>query len=284
MERFKGNLASYGLTLLMPAFFDALGVDGTLRVERGAVRRQFFLRDGHLVGESSSDPREHLGQVLARLRLLDASRAAMAFEASEAARVPLGTFLVERGLVERSRLVEAMEHKAREALFDCYGWQSGEVEFIPGPPPPGRGVELRKLGLKELHRDARTRLREWSVFWSLFAGPTTTFAVRRDFVEPAAAAGTEQILRLAEQGHTLGALLSACPEGPVHAARWVARLYRRGALAPRQAQALETPKGQATRDGFGGTAHHRLSSDMGVGRSILLSRAGHYYCRLQVRT
>ncbi|ATB33960.1 DUF4388 domain-containing protein [Melittangium boletus] len=240
MERFKGSLASYGLTLLMPAFFDALGVSGTLRVERGAVRRQFFLRDGYLVGESSSDPREHLGQVLARLRILDAARAATAFEASEAARVPLGTFLVERGLVERTRLLEAMEHKAREALFDCYGWQSGEVEFIPGlPPPPNRVVELPRLGLKELHRDARTRLREWTVFWTLFAGPGTTFTVRREFVVETAAAEEQQLLRLAEQGRTLGELLAASNEGAVHAARWVVRLYRRGALSPRKAAVAE---------------------------------------------
>ncbi|WP_434391437.1 DUF4388 domain-containing protein [Melittangium boletus] len=249
MERFKGSLASYGLTLLMPAFFDALGVEGTLRVERAAVRRQFFLRDGYLVGESSSDPREHLGQVLARLRILDASRAAMAFEASEAARVPLGAFLVERGLVERTRLIEAMEHKAREALFDCYGWQSGEVEFIPGRPAAlqgqGQAVALPRLGLRELHRDARTRLREWSVFWTLFAGPDTTFAARREFLVETAAAEEEQLLRLAEQGRTLGELLAASNEGAVHAARWVLRMYRRGALSPCKAPVVSADAGLA---------------------------------------
>ncbi|MET0406002.1 MAG: DUF4388 domain-containing protein, partial [Cystobacter sp.] len=236
MDRFKGNLASYGLSLLMPAFVDTAGVQGTLRVERGAVRRQFFVRDGHLVGESSTEPREHLGQVLARLRILDAARAAMAFEAAETARMPFGTFVVERGLVERSRLLEAMEHKAREALFDSYGWQSGEVEFIPGLPPLGRAVELPRMALRELHRDAMTRQREWKVFWTLFAGPATTFAVCREFALDAASAAEEQLLRMAEQGVTLGTLLAASPEGAVHGARWVLRLYRRGALLPRQTQ------------------------------------------------
>ena len=99
MERFKGSLASYGLALLMPAFFEAPGVSGVLRVERGAVRRHFFLQDGSLVGESSSEPTEHLGQVLARLGLLDAARAAAAFAAAEAAQTPFGAFVVERGLV-----------------------------------------------------------------------------------------------------------------------------------------------------------------------------------------
>ncbi|HEX8435675.1 DUF4388 domain-containing protein [Archangium sp.] len=233
MERFKGNLASYRLQLLMPAFFDAPAVDGTLRVERASVRRHFFFQHGLLVGESSSEPTEHLGQVLARLGLFDAARAAAAFDAAEAAGVPFGTFLVERGLVAKVRLVEAMEHKAREALFDCYGWESGEVEFRPGLPPLGRAVELQ-LGLKGLHRDALARLREWKVFWDLFPGPGTTFGVYREFAVETVSAAEGLLMQLAEQGATLSELLAAAPEGPLHGARWVLRLYRRGALTPRK--------------------------------------------------
>ncbi len=233
MERFKGNLASYRLQLLMPAFFDAPAVDGTLRVERGSVRRHFFFQRGLLVGESSSEPTEHLGQVLARLGIFDAARAAEAFDAAEAAGVPFGTFLVERGLVAKVRLVEALEHKAREALFDCYGWESGEVEFRPGLPPLGRAVELQ-LGLKGLHRDALARLREWKVFWDLFPGPGTTFGVYREFAVETVSAAEGLLMQLAEQGATLSELLAAAPEGPLHGARWVLRLYRRGALTPRK--------------------------------------------------
>jgi hypothetical protein len=233
MERFKGNLASYRLRLLMPAFFKAPEVDGVLRVERGAVRRHFFIQRGYLVGESSSEPTEHLGQVLARLRLLDAARAAAAFDEAEAARVPFGTFLVERGLVAKARLMEALEHKAREAIFDCYGWESGEVEFRPGLPPLGRAVELR-LGLSELHRDALARLREWRVFWELLPDPGTVFGVYREFSVEKVSAVEEQLLQLAEKGATLGELLAAAPEGPLHGSRWVLRLYRRGALTPRK--------------------------------------------------
>ncbi len=233
MERFKGNLASYRLQLLMPAFFEAPAMDGTLRVERASVRRHFFFQHGLLVGESSSEPLEHLGQVLARLGILDAARAAAAFDAAEATGVPFGTFLVERGLVAKARLMEAMEHKAREALFDCYGWESGEVEFRPGLPPLGRAVELQ-LGLKGLHRDALARLREWKVFWDLFPGPGTTFGVYREFAVETVSAAEGLLMQLAEQGATLSELLAAAPEGPLHGARWVLRLYRRGALTPRK--------------------------------------------------
>jgi hypothetical protein len=228
----------------MPAFFEEPAVDGMLRVERGAVRRHFFFQRGYLVGESSSEATEHLGQVLARLRILDAERAAEAFQAAEAAGVPFGTFVVERGLVARVRLLEAMEHKAREALFDCYGWESGEVEFRPGLPPLGRAVELQ-LGLKELHRDALARLLEWKVFWNLFPGPGMTFGVYREFAVETVAAAEEQLLQLAEKGATLSELLAASPEGPLHGARWVLRLYRRGALTPRKPRGPKV--GEATR-------------------------------------
>lgn len=247
MERFKGNLASYRLQLLMPAFFEAPAVDGMLRVERGAVRRHFFFQRGHLVGESSSEPMEHLGQVLARLRILDAATAAAAFVAAEAAGVPFGTFVVERGLVAKARLSEAMEHKAREALFDCYGWESGEVEFRPGLPPIGRAVELQ-LGLEELHRDALARLLEWKVFWELFPRPDATFGVYREFAVERVSAAEEQLLQLAEKGATLSELLAAVPEGPLHGARWVLRLYRRGALTPRKTRGPKVGEATALAD------------------------------------
>ena len=233
MDRFKGSLASYRLELLMPAFFEAPGVSGVLRVERAAVRRHFFLQEGLLVGESSSEPTEHLGQVLARLGLLDAARAAAAFAAAEAAQRPFGAFVVERGLVSRERLHEALAHKARESLLDCYTWESGEAEFRPGLPAVDPSAELPRLELRRLHREALTRMREWKVFRTLFPEPGSTFGVYREFAVETVSAAEERLLTLAEAGATLSELLEAAPEGPLQGARWVLRLYRRGALTPR---------------------------------------------------
>ncbi|MFP2908694.1 DUF4388 domain-containing protein [Pyxidicoccus sp. 3LFB2] len=233
MESFNGSLASYRLQMVMPPLFAAPGVEGTLRVERGAVRRCFQIKDGHLVGESSNDPREHLAQVLVNLRILDAPRAAAAFEAAEGAGIPYGTFLVQRCFVELPRLIEALEHKAREALFDCYAWESGEVEFTPGLPSFGRAVGL-KLPLATLHRDAVSRLREWAVFRDIFPRQDVTFRVFREFAVETFSEEEDVLLDLATGGATLAEMLTSAKEGPLFAARWVLHLYRRGALAPRQ--------------------------------------------------
>ena len=233
MESFNGSLASYRLQMVMPPLFTGPGVDGTLRVERGAIRRCFQVKDGFLVGESSNDPREHLAQVLVNLRILDAPRAAAAFEAAEGAGVPYGTFLVQRCFVELPRLIEAMEHKAREALFDCYDWESGEVEFTPGLPSLGRAVGL-KLPLSTLHRDAVSRLREWAVFRDIFPRMDITFRVFREFAVETFSEEEDVLLDLAAGGATLAEMLASAKEAPLFAARWILHLYRRGALAPQR--------------------------------------------------
>lgn len=234
MEHFKGSLAHYRLQLVMPPLFASQEVEGTLRVERGAVQRHFFFRGGYLVGESSSEPTEHLGQVLVDLRILDAARAAAAFEAAENAGIPFGTFLVQRCYVELPRLIEALEYKAREAFFDCYGWESGEVEFIPGLPPLARAVGL-KLPLGALHRDAVSRLREWQVFREAFPRPDITFRVYREFAVETVSEDEEALLERAERGATLAELLTS-GRGTLHTARWLLHLYRRGALSPERPQ------------------------------------------------
>ncbi|NVJ28319.1 MULTISPECIES: DUF4388 domain-containing protein [Myxococcus] len=235
MESFKGSLASYRLQMVMPPLFSGAGVEGTLRVERGAIQRCFQVKDGFLVGESSNDPREHLAQVLVNLRILDAPRAAAAFEAAEGAGTPYGTFLVQRCFVELPRLIEAMEHKAREALFDCYGWESGEVEFTPKLPPASRAVGL-KLSLNGLHRDAVTRLREWTMFRDVFPHLDATFRVFREFAVETFSEEEDKLLELAAGGATLSEMLATAKEAPLFAARWILHLYRRGALSPRMAK------------------------------------------------
>src|SRR3954467_2330582 len=114
MQVFQVSLTSSRLPLLIPALSEGSLASGTLRVERGKIRRDFQIRDGHLVAASSTAPWEHLSQVLCDLRILDTARAADAFAQAEAEDAPLGQWLLDKRIVERPRLVEALEHKARE--------------------------------------------------------------------------------------------------------------------------------------------------------------------------
>jgi hypothetical protein len=233
MEHFKGSLTHYSMDVVIPALLSRKA-QGTLRVERGSVIRYFFFKGGFLVGEGSNTPSEHLGQVLVDLGLLDAPRAALAFEAAELAKIPVGAYLVHQQFVELPRMVEALEHKAREAFFDCYNWDTGEVEFTLQLPSLEKGVEL-KMPLTSLHRDAVARRREWKVFRTIFPGMDTTFHV---FREHAGRFSEEELslMKRAETGATLAELLACGKESRIFVARRLLHLYRRGVLAPYREQ------------------------------------------------
>src|SRR5512140_1960335 len=233
MESFHVNLANYRLPFLMPAMFDGRLLGGTLRLERAAQVRTFAFRDGCLVAASSSDPAEHLTQVLADLKVLDAQRAVSAFEAAHAAKQPLGELLVERGFVDKARLLGVLEHKARESFFDCYTWEAGELSFS-AEVPEARGVEL-ELQVGPLHRDALASLREWKAFRAAFPDPGVTFDVFRQRMAASGSRAEEALLALAEEGAALGEMLASSRDGALSTARRIQNMYRRGALCPRQA-------------------------------------------------
>lgn len=228
MDVTRGSLAHHRVELLIPALYEGARLRGRLTLERGPVRREFDIQDGVLVGERSNQPSEHLAQLLDNLRVLDARRSAAAFEAAEASGVPFGAFLVERGFVEQGRLRELLEHKAREAICDCYAWQSGSFTFAPGEPTIAQqGVGLA-LSLPQLHREALARRREWRAFWTLFPDRRQHFEV----IQPAAASTPEEaaMVALAARGATLEDLLRASPDGALAAARRLQSLQRRECL------------------------------------------------------
>jgi hypothetical protein len=158
LDVFRGSLAHFRLDLILPALFSGSPFSGRLRLERGPVQRTFFIEKGLLQAESSSVPNEHLTQVLANLSLVEASAGVEAFTHAEQRGVALGRVLIDRGHVSKERLLEVLSAKAKEALFDCYEWESGEFEFHKDDLRHEVGVELR-LPLAALHQEAMERRR-----------------------------------------------------------------------------------------------------------------------------
>ena len=241
LEAFQVRLGNYRVTKLMPALCEGAHVSGTLMLERGRVKREFTFRDGDLISAASSSPREHLSQVLTDMGILDAGVAAAQFAAAEAQGRPFAQHLLRAGLVPRERLLEALEYKARECLFDCYTWESGDLWFLPRRLPYS-GVEIR-INLSALHRDAMARLQEWNEFRAQLPDLSTTLQVNPGAAPPDAGPEAQALLAAAASGESLQALLETSRETTMVVARRLLELYRLGALTP----VKEPPR--ASRDG-----------------------------------
>ena len=232
-QSFQVRLGNYRLSKLMPALCEGARVSGTLMVERGHIKRGFTFRDGDLVASSSSSPREHLSQVVADFGLLNVATANTAFATAGAQARPFAQHLLSSGLVPRDRLVEALEHKARESFFDCYTWDSGDLWFVSRREPP-QGVEIC-IDLSTIHREAMARLEEWNELRAQLPGMATTFDVRAEAPPRDASPEEQALLAAAASGKTVQEMLELSCVHTLAVTRRLLDLHRRGVLAARGA-------------------------------------------------
>jgi hypothetical protein len=180
--------------------------------------------------EASNVPAEHLTGQLERLRLIDAATGAQAYLEAERRGAWLGEVLLERGVVARRRLEEIMTFKARESIFDCYEWDSGELEWRPGT------CEVPKLALdldlRQLHREALERRATWCNFWNAMGSRETTFEVSMSLLEGLASAEEIALARAAARGTPLAELLAQGVEGRLAAGQRLMHLFHQGVLVP----------------------------------------------------
>src|SRR5437762_11895426 len=79
---------------------------GTLRLGRGDIVKEIFLEDGLIVGSSTNDPREYLGQVLLHYGKIEESQLQAAMESQRQSGGKLGEILSLRGFVRQGDVIE----------------------------------------------------------------------------------------------------------------------------------------------------------------------------------
>jgi len=127
-------MAVYGELSTMP-FAELLqwlggnGKTGTLEVERDKIRKRILLRDGRVVGSASNEPRELIGHFLVSRGMITEELLRIALEHQESARRPLGSMLVEMGVLTSEELVRSLSAQAEEILFSLFEWDDAVFRF-----------------------------------------------------------------------------------------------------------------------------------------------------------
>ncbi|WP_163999318.1 DUF4388 domain-containing protein [Pyxidicoccus caerfyrddinensis] len=176
-------------------------VTGSLKVERGDVRKQLELRDGHVVSASSNQPREFFGQFLINMGHLTEDQLEKAFATQAQTRVFLGKILVMTGLVAEATVRSALSHKFREMLLDAFHWSEGGFAFESSETAPEvAGLDV-SVDLLDIHREGEFRETAWQAIRAVFPSGVVRLSVdERKLPERKPGSMDERIVQLIKDG------------------------------------------------------------------------------------
>ncbi len=125
-----GNLDTFSLADLLQ-WLEINALSGRVTVQRSGVIRTIDLKGGAIVFVSSSKPEERLGTFLAHRSVLAERTVYELLAESFVSGRNLTRLIIERKLLTREKLAEAVETLATQVLLDLFHWRGASFEFDP---------------------------------------------------------------------------------------------------------------------------------------------------------
>ena len=151
-----GNLSTMSVSDLLQ--FLAVGrKTGVLKFTHRKVAKGIYFENGFIVGSSTNDPTEYLGQVLIHYGKISESQLQAAMEVQRKDGGPrLGQILVKQGVLRQEEVVEILKIRTLEIIYDLFLWKEANFEFcIEDPLPPDFtrvDVEPTKVIMEGIYR------------------------------------------------------------------------------------------------------------------------------------
>jgi hypothetical protein len=123
-----GTLKTMALPDLLQ-WLAAARMTGTLQIEHNKVSKSITLEKGLLIGCSSEDPPELLGQFLIARGKLTEEQLRQAFEMHQKEGKHLGLKLIEMGILTEDELTSHLEAKAEEIIYSLFDWDDAVFRF-----------------------------------------------------------------------------------------------------------------------------------------------------------
>lgn len=212
-------------------------VTGALKVERGDVRKQLELRDGHVVTASSNQPREFFGQFLINMGHLTEDQLEKAFSTQAQTRVFLGKILVMTGLVPEATVRSTLSHKFREMLLDAFHWDDGGFVFEASDSAPEvAGLDV-SVDLLDIHREGEFRETAWEAIRAVFPSGAVRLSVdERKLPERKPGSMDERIVQLIKDGLSIDGIALALHATDFFLYQRLYALYRLDAVKVSEAE------------------------------------------------
>lgn len=198
---FTGNLRtlSFGDILQLIATGKKTGV---LRLFRPQGAKFIYFRGGDVIAASSESnvEEERLGQMLIRRGVLTAEELERALKRQSANGKRLGHTLIELGMCDRSKVIDALRAQVEEMVYSVFSYPDGQFEFVDGEAPDATHIPVELNSLNVMMEGARRFDEYMEIAHSLPDGKT----VLR--LTPSPQLETEEIVLTAEDVDVLAAI------------------------------------------------------------------------------
>jgi hypothetical protein len=155
---------------------------GTLKLGLGDIVKHIYLEDGIIVGSSSNDPKEYLGQVLLHYGKIEETHLQTAMEIQRQSGGKLGVILSSRGFVTQADVMEVLRTRTLEIIYDLFIWEEAHFEFFDREPPPAELIRIR-VEVTKVIMDGIYRIDEWARYRTVIPSERTLFELNTGWTQ-----------------------------------------------------------------------------------------------------
>src|SRR6185295_6103493 len=128
MTGIQGNLSTMSVSDLLQ--FLAVGrKTGRLKFERAKIVKEVFLENGLIIGATSNDPKEYLGQLLIHYGKIDEQQLRAALQVQRENGGRLGEILVSTGVLPDEDVLQILRIRTLDIIYDLFLWDDAHFEL-----------------------------------------------------------------------------------------------------------------------------------------------------------
>ncbi len=245
----NGNLRTMSVSDLLQ-FLAAGRKTGTLKLGRGSIVKQIYLENGLIVGSTSNDPRELLGQVLLHYGKIKEAELQVAMEIHRQSGGKLGIILSERGFVTQSDVIEVLRTRTLEIIYDLFIWEEADFEFFDNEPVPADLIRIQ-VNVTSVIMDGIYRIDEWARYRKVIPSERAFFELNSGWTQSLQESSKEvrEVLYLVEKRMTAAEICYNMHTSLFHACALLFDLIAKGVIklageaeAPAELSDLKLPQ------------------------------------------
>jgi len=220
---------------------------GTLKIGRGSIIKQIYLENGLIVGSTSNDPKEFLGQVLLHYGKIDETQLQTAMDIHRQSGGKLGTVLSARGFVSPADIIEVLRTRTLEIIYDLFIWEEADFEFYDSEPLPHDLIRIQ-VDATSVIMDGIYRIDEWSRYRKVIPSDRTFFELKSGWTQSIRESNKEirEVFYHVEKRHTAAEICFNLHTSLFHAYAVLFDLVEKGAI--KVAGEAEPPAVEVTSD------------------------------------